>query len=267
MFPASDRVMNEFRKELKEEQEARIRAKETKLRRASRSRKRADNMTEKDYEKAFMLGLIDCCPRCGEEFEGYPDEESQRAHLMECNDDDKIKKHKRKKVEAAKKEEMKQAQLAKQEAIEMESAFTFLGADDSMLWILDDDQIRNRALDLNLNADGSKKEIIQRIVQRNDKSINPLQLDDAPSRSTMKRQRLSSDQTHDVVSKPRNDSVVVSKMPPILREDTLPSNLASMSVMQLLSVCASHGILMYIPPNSSKTEILDIIDDMRTHQR
>ena len=41
------------------------------------------------------IGLVDCCPRCGEVFSrdnpNFIDEESQRNHLLECMDDEKCK--------------------------------------------------------------------------------------------------------------------------------------------------------------------------------
>lgn len=90
MYHVSERVVKELKKTIREEQELLIRNREAKLRRAQRSSsKRSDHLSAEEEEKAFTLGLIDCCPRCGESFEGYPEEDLQREHLVECMDDKK----------------------------------------------------------------------------------------------------------------------------------------------------------------------------------
>ena len=58
-FSTSDRVINEIKKEVKAEQERRLKARESKQRRA----KRMDSRGGFDQDKAFLLGLLDCCPR------------------------------------------------------------------------------------------------------------------------------------------------------------------------------------------------------------
>ena len=58
-FSTSDRVMVEIKKEIMAEHERRLKARESKLRRAKRMEGRGDV----DLERAFLFGLTDCCPR------------------------------------------------------------------------------------------------------------------------------------------------------------------------------------------------------------
>eukprot|EP00906_Rhabdomonas_costata_P026343 RCo037514 len=46
------------------------------------------------HKKSCLSPLRDECPRCGESFEGYPDEEEQRRHLRECTDSRKAVQYK-----------------------------------------------------------------------------------------------------------------------------------------------------------------------------
>ena len=86
MFHASDRVIKETKQSVKAEQERLIKAREAKLRRAKRSG--GDQLSAETTEAAFMMGLSDVCPRCGEDFAEIPEEE-QRIHLVECTDTQK----------------------------------------------------------------------------------------------------------------------------------------------------------------------------------
>ena len=132
LYNCSDRVMNDMRREVKEEQERRLKTREAKQRRASRMSGRGGF----DEEKAFLMGLVDCCPRCGESFEGYPDEETQRLHLMDCTDTRKHAAHSEKKAAEAKKQEEKQKKLDAQESVQTAAVWSFLGGETSQLWIL-----------------------------------------------------------------------------------------------------------------------------------
>jgi hypothetical protein len=75
-----------------------MKSRESKMRRAQRGQ-RSSQMTQQEEEKAFTLGLLDCCPRCGESFEGYPDEDQQRQHLVDCMDDKKHAEFKAHRIE------------------------------------------------------------------------------------------------------------------------------------------------------------------------
>lgn len=55
--------MQDLKREVKEEQEKRMRARETKLRRSEAARRRGLDNEHVDLEKAFLLGLRDACPR------------------------------------------------------------------------------------------------------------------------------------------------------------------------------------------------------------
>ncbi len=94
---------------------SRQRERETKQRRAARASSRGVGIgSGADVERAFLLGLVDACPRCGESLEGYPDEAEQRRHLMECTDTRKHAAHRKEQgklqAKAAAKEAKRDAQ-------------------------------------------------------------------------------------------------------------------------------------------------------------
>jgi hypothetical protein len=114
MYHASDRVLNTLRDEIRAEVEKRQRERDSKQRRAARSSARGSAF---DSERAFMLGLVDECPRCGESLESYEDE-AQRQHLMECVDECKHRAHQQQVAKtaqrASKREAAQDAQLSAQ---------------------------------------------------------------------------------------------------------------------------------------------------------
>ena len=150
MYNTSDRIIKDLKIELKAEQERRLKERETKVRRAKRS-----SMTDKvDEEKAFMFNLTDVCPRCGESLEELLSDEDQRRHLMECVDERKHQEYASKKKAKAEKEEVKEKKREAQEALEREAAWSFLGAQTSQLWLLDEDQLRRQAALSNVDTEG-----------------------------------------------------------------------------------------------------------------
>jgi hypothetical protein len=60
-YSTSDRVIAEVKKEVKAEHERRLKARESKQRRA----KRMEGRGSVDEERAFLFGLTECCPRSG----------------------------------------------------------------------------------------------------------------------------------------------------------------------------------------------------------
>mmetsp|Transcript_26973 Transcript_26973/g.25829 ORF Transcript_26973/g.25829 Transcript_26973/m.25829 type:complete len:441 (+) Transcript_26973:101-1423(+) len=121
MYSTSDRVMVEIKKEIKMEQERRLKARESKQSRAKRMDSRGRGGVDQD--KAFLLGLLDCCPRCGETFENYPDND-QRLHLMECTDENG--KQAEYKLKLKKENEKKEKKREKRKRTRRCSNFSFL---------------------------------------------------------------------------------------------------------------------------------------------
>merc|ERR1712166_945213 len=76
-----------------------MRKTEAAKRRQAAADRRMGNVSEAEkrqvQERAFVLGLADCCPRCGEELKGVGDEDAQRMHLRECKDSKKHQAHKK----------------------------------------------------------------------------------------------------------------------------------------------------------------------------
>ena len=140
MYHASNRIIEELKKSVKEEQQLFLKGKEAKLRRNARSKSTIDE------EIAFTLGLMDQCPRCGEEldFEDVDDAARARLHLMTCNDVTKHAEHRKKKVEDALKDEKKNEKQQAQEAVQRQAAWELLGSKTNNLWILDDDQVKKQ---------------------------------------------------------------------------------------------------------------------------
>lgn len=269
LFHVHDRIIRDLKIELKELQEKRIKERESKQRRARLS----SRMTDQESERAFMLGLVDCCPRCGEDLEGYHDEESQREHLMNCTDTTKHAEHKKKVAEKVKKEEEKEAQRQKQEDAQTLAAWSLLGSNSSQLWLLDAEHVRQRALAVGVDAGGTKDEIIMKIVtaEREREGAGDGDGDERAgqgSHSGHKRKTGSSLLITDGGSSSSSHSTSVSGGAGVLMKvarrrrlsaESLPSNMHSMGAAQLRSVCAANGIV--VPASASKQEILDMIED------
>eukprot|EP01041_Mallomonas_annulata_P002184 gene2184-4248_t len=245
MFSASDRVIKEMKKEVKEEQERRLKAKETKQRRAARRQQD----TPINEEKAFMMGLVDTCPRCGESLEEYEDD-AQRRHLMECTDESKHSIHHKRKEQKAKMEEDKRLKQEQQESVQARAAWEFLGAKTNQLWLLDDTQLRNKAMEAGLDATGDTDDLIAVLAANNTSSSNGNDNNDeypgdvkaitdgkkgsdvSVSRKTSKRRRMSA--------------------------ESVPSNYQSLGLRELKAVCASHG---FKPAGSTKADIIAEIEE------
>ena len=99
---------------------SRQRERETKQRRAARASSRGIGIgSGADVERAFLLGLVDACPRCGESLEGYPDEAEQRRHLMECTDTRKHAQHRKEQGKLAAKAAAKEAKRDAQDSAQV----------------------------------------------------------------------------------------------------------------------------------------------------
>ena len=169
-YHASDRVIKEMKISVKVEQEKAMKAREAKLRRAERSSRNVDN---KDLlESSFLMGLSDICPRCGEDFSIYEDEEGQCKHLMECTDMNKHKLYQEKLLKESKLKERKDNLKQSQIDIQAYASWQFMGADNSQLYLLNEDQLKHEARRLSLDTDGDKDDLINKIITKDYKKKN-----------------------------------------------------------------------------------------------
>lgn len=113
MFHCSDRAIKNLKVEVKELREARAKQTEQKRRRAESARRRRGVSNEKDADAAFLMGLVNECPRCGISLAELEDQD-EMDHLQNCNDDEgKISANKRKKeaLEGAKSQKRQRQEL------------------------------------------------------------------------------------------------------------------------------------------------------------
>ena len=170
LYHASDRVIKDLKATIKEEQEKASRATEAKRRRAMRGSRGIDKQT---IELSFLMGLIDICPRCGEDLtemtnDGDDNDDNninqQKLHLMHCMDTIKHQKYEQVKKKAENAMIVKQVKKDKQDAIQSLASWEFLGGSNGQLWLLNEDQLKAKALSLKLDTKGDKDVLIDRIV-------------------------------------------------------------------------------------------------------
>lgn len=242
MFPTSDRVLTELKTEVRLEIEAQQKAREAKIRRAARAGERgtAAPLSRKEEIKAFLMGLSDACPLCGLELETMEDD-AQRDHLRECRGDQAAHaRHAKAKEEKKALADKKEAKKALQESVQSEAAFQFLGAKPEQLWLMDDQALKRQAKIQDIDADGSRDELIGRLAASSYGSS---------SSSTGKRALAITD---------GEGQGRVKLAQRRLTADSLPKNYQSMSLAQLRSVLAAHG--RSIPDDATKSDVLDMID-------
>ena len=281
MFHASDRVIKETKQSVKAEQERLIKAREAKLRRAKRSG--GDQLSAETTEAAFMMGLSDVCPRCGEDFAEIPEEE-QRMHLVECTDTQKHRAYSTKKTEESSKNVIKEKRQKAQEQAQTQAAWQFLGASTTQLWLLNEDQLRIQAEDLGLDITGDKDELIDRIVQikgsgkgYSQPAENILRLEETNNDSKSKKRSAISSTSTDKTSKKskittlqvrnsdksstnKSSSSALVSRGHTAAADNLPSDLHSYSVAQLRSMCAAQGLLGVLPKKAVKSDLLRVLN-------
>jgi hypothetical protein len=148
LYHISDRKIKELKQSIKDEILTKIKAKETKQRRAQRFEKRtggSSDLTSEEKEKAFLLGLSDCCPRCGEDFTEYNDEELLNQHLMECLDEIKHEIHAKKQTKQLVKLQKKEEKKQKEDDYQIYAGWQLLGAKSSQLYLLNEDHLKEEA--------------------------------------------------------------------------------------------------------------------------
>ena len=241
MFNTSDQVLSQLKQTVMQEHEARTKSMLAKRRRAERSAGRESV----DEEKAFTLGLLDECPRCGESLEEYAEDKCSQ-HLRECTDDVKIKEHKVKKAQLEAVKASKNAKRDAQISVQSAAAWRFLGAQSEQLYLLDETQLQKHAKEVGLDVapDSDRADLVEALVSKRSHanssygaSAMVLATDDTsadPQRPQTKRRKLN--------------------------VKNLPSNLHSLSVGELRVILASHGLLHLAPKNAVKKDLLDIIE-------
>lgn len=249
LYHVPARVENDLRAQIKEEQERRLKAREAAAARQARAARKQPALSEgarrKQAEKLFLKGLIDACPRCG--FEPTPGCQLSELqdHLAGCTDAEAHAAHRRD-VEAAAEKAAKKASI-KDAEVEAQNlaAWQFLGGSTEQMWLLTDKMLEKQAEERGLLTDGSAKDksreelLVALAKDQRKKSegkqaaggAGPARLTDASASASGKRPRAGGSGSEDADDLPR------------LSAESLPSNLHSMTLSQLKSVCASHGML------------------------
>lgn len=111
-----------------------------------------------DVKKAFVMGLKDECPLCGEELDEFGVEEAL-LHLRDCTDENKHRRYqeklKREKEERDRKDELDRVQREAQN----KAIFDLYGG--SSLWMLTDGQLADRA-----TGGQTREEMIQNLSKQ-----------------------------------------------------------------------------------------------------
>lgn len=304
LYHASDRVIKDLKASIKEEQEKASRATEAKRRRAMRGSRGMDKQT---IELSFLMGMIDICPRCGEDFTEMANDgddvgdniNQQKLHLMYCTDTIKHQKHEQVKKKAEDAVIVKQLKKDKQDAIQSLASWEFLGGSNGQLWLLNEDQLKAKALSLRLDAIGDKDTLIDRIVNNSNTNQRKLlqneSINESSNNAKKKRKLLTIESnegdrsvnsnsctalvvatTNTTVSNNNNkheytttsssssSSTAISthrrSHDDDLSHQDIPSNYSSYDSKQLRSIIASQGLLSQLPKRAVKKDMLTLLE-------
>jgi len=223
-------------REVKEEHERLMKQRESKQRRAATMARRGGGGGA-DEESVFLLGLEDCCPRCGEFFGRGLTEEDKREHLRNCTDEAAHVAHAKAKKKNVENEAKKESAASKQAGAQAKATWEVLGGRTDQLWLLDTEQLRAMAKDAGEDSTGERMDLVSRIAAQRDGA---------------------SSATHAIMSGSAKQTA--GKGVPKRRKltaDSLPSNLQSLSLDQLQCACAAHG---FIPKGTCKADVLKEIE-------
>lgn len=236
--------MRNFKTEVIQELNERAAAKVSKKRRAERSNKRSEGSAGIDLDRAFTLGLADCCPRCGETLEHF-DTETATLHLRTCTD---AKKHASYKQQQEKEEAVKRRREEKEEiqdSMEGLARWQFLGAKSEQLYLLDNIQLKLQLQERGeeVDGEGERLEMISKLASSDGGGggSGQLMIDNGDG---------SSGSNSDGKANKRRK----------LNAINIP-NLHRMSLEELCAVLASHGCLDMVPKGSSKEDIVKMMED------
>lgn len=252
LYHISDRMMTDMKKSVKNEQEQRAKAQRTKQRRAEGRAANRGKLSAEEEENAFVMGLTDCCPRCGQFFEKYRHEgEAQRLHLLQCGDIKKHAAHRALKVQAEDKQLAGEKRAAKQLEAQNLAQWEFLGAKSSQLYLLNDSQLKDVAEREGARVDSGSGSSREDMVSR----IAASRREGAAADEGNSRKRLKAADTE--FSNPNLAlSVVTGKVR--IDSDDVPADMYGMSLRELKLYCASQGL--QLPKGASKAEVIDEIE-------
>ena len=268
MHEISERRENAVRKEIKKAQEKRLKKREQRGGRAARaagrrsaaappsksksksksknkssgksSDKSSDNAKQAltEQEGAFVLGLVDSCPRCGRKVRGSNvSETTLREHLENCQDKERHAKFARKKAERLAREEASTSAADRQEEIMLEKQWEYQGSQAGQLWMLSTNSIRKQCELRGLDTEGEQEDLIRRLAPVLRLKEKGRYLTDGSGGGGGARTMAAAD------------------------DDDLPENLHSMSAKQLLSVAASYGVK--IKAKAVKVDIIEALEKAR----
>eukprot|EP00966_Prymnesium_polylepis_P325823 7381766-Prymnesium_polylepis.1 len=220
----------------------------------------SDAARQAHAEALFVRGLLDECPRCG--YAPPPsatDWESLCEHLRGCTDARAHAAHQRNEAAAAAAAERKATRQDADAEAQNLAAWQFLGGSTESMWLLTDTQLRKQCEEAGLGGDASRDGMLaalsrhrtalqaERLTDRSGGA--PAQLkhsgeagDEAPPASKRRRQA-------DGGASASSSSSARGRV----SAASLPSNLHSMSLRQLKSVCAAHGL---VPAGETTDEVI-----------
>jgi hypothetical protein len=106
----------------------------------------ADIASLDDQDRLYLLDLLNECPRCGlRTRKSTSDKQSLIDHLIECNDSQKHKAYKKQLAFKQAQVEEKSKAINLQADVQTLSAFKFLGAQNALMWTLNDKQVKDFA--------------------------------------------------------------------------------------------------------------------------
>jgi len=168
------------------------------------------------------MELSDVCPRCGLFCE---DGDEAWEHLKHCTDTKKHAIYQARLLKEKKVKEHKKGLEEKQEEVQNYASWEFLGSSTQNLWLLTDKHLQAECRKQQLNDEGSKSTLIERLAKASG------------------TRRLTN------VDEPAKGS-------------ELPSNLYALNVEQLKAVCAAHNIKCD-EDNVTKKQLIDLIETCR----
>lgn len=254
LYHVSDRVMTEMKKSVRMEQEHQAKLQRTKQRRAEGRAGRSEHLSAEEEERAFVMGLADCCPRCGEFFETYRrDGEAQQLHLLQCGDGHKHAAHQAQKERAEERKLAGQKRAAKQHEAQSLAQWEFLGAKSSQLYLLSDAQLqvvaeREGAAQGGALSSSTQEDLVRRIAaSRREAAADAVQ-------GTARKRIKAADSG---VSNPNLALTLVADRVRLAPDD-LPGNMYGMALRELKLFCASQGL--QLPKGASKAEVIEEIE-------
>ncbi|KAL1515358.1 hypothetical protein AB1Y20_001987 [Prymnesium parvum] len=261
LYHVPPRVENDMRAEIKAEQERRLKQREASAARLQRAARKetpmSDDERRKHAEKLFVRSLLDDCPRCGYSPPPSADFEFLSAHLRECTDAAAHARHRRELAAASAALSRRHAREEADAEAQNLAAWQFLGGSTESMWLLTDKQLRKQCEEAGVKVGPSRDENLAALARRRmttdaariegGKGMPSLAYHPSAGGSDLggdrkKRHKRSDDQP---TASPAGRRIAVSAA-------SLPSNIHSMSLRQLRSVCAAHGFV----PKGDTTEAL-----------